>query len=684
MMKTLKRSGYMFLCLCLLAVAVTAGQVPTGTFYAAIEKDGVICGYAKSDLSRTMIGDREAILAVDYIEFKVTALGADIETIIKTTSHIDEKTGDYFFTQFDIDQKTIQFGITITIDGDTAIYSSRPGDKVKKIALPPDILLENSQFMPRLIIDFVKDGLTEKNYKVLDGMDAAIHEITCIKMGVGELELAGKSYNALHIKRLDLNSGLKTENYLDIENGVILKTVLPGRTVYLADQSVVGKVERVSVDDNLMAKTEVAISDVKGLSYIKVEATLEPGGLWITEEGLNIPGQNFTGTVTDNLVEGVFEVSHARYDGAGAPPFPADYGDNEAMRPYLASEELIESDDPILVAKAQAITAGATDSWDAFRRLSQWVAEEIGYEIPGGGGARNTYDLGVGECGAHSRLLAAFSRAVGIPCRVVWGCMYVPDFGGGFGQHGWNEAYMGDAGWIPVDATAKEIDYVDSGHLRIGALSSKTAFLNPKKMKILDYRAGDVTMASAGRGEIPDNYRRYIGEYQGPRQPFKILFQNQGLAVDIPGKPVVFELREPDADGRWVFKLTDDAAIEFQENDAGEIAGMTLISINRLPRNKSAEAAAVVIDTTGVPVEYHPYLGKYLVPLQNMDLTVIFEDGNLAVDDPQAGKIIHTTGPDENMRWTDEFNQNQMSFTLDESGKVSALVVHQIIKMPRI
>jgi transglutaminase-like putative cysteine protease len=674
----------MFLCLFLLTVAATAGQAPTGTFYSAIEKDGVICGYAKSDLSRGLVDGRQAITAVAYIEFKVSALGADIETIIKTTSHIDEKTGDYFFTQFDIDQKTIQFGITITIDGDTAVYSSRPGDKVKKIALPSDILLENSEFMPRLIKDFMEDGLTEKNYKVLDGMDAAIHEITCTKMGVEELELAGTKYNALHIKRLDLNSGLKTENYLNIENGVILKTVLPGRTVYLADESVIAKVERVSVDDNLMAKTEVNISDVKGLSYLKVEAMLEPGGLWITEEGLNIPGQKFSGTVTDNLIEGVFEVSHVRYDGSGAPPFPADYSDNEDMRPYLASEELIEADDPVLVAKAQAITAGATDSWDAFRRLSQWVAEEIGYEIPGGGGARNTYDLGVGECGAHSRLLAAFSRAVGIPCRVVWGCMYVPDFGGGFGQHGWNEVYMGDAGWIPVDATAKEIDYVDSGHLRIGALASKTAFLNPKKMKILDYRAGDVTMSTAGPGESPDDYSRYIGEYQGPGKVFKILFQNQSLAVDIPGRPVVFELREPDAEGRWVFKLTDDAAIKFQENDAGEITEMTLISINRMPRNKSAEATAVVIDTTGVPAEYHPYLGKYLVPLQNMDLTVIFEEGNLAVDDPQAGKIVHTTGPDENMLWTDEFNQNQLSFTRNESGQVTALVIHQNIRMPKI
>ena len=29
-----------------------------------------------------------------------------------------------------------------------------------------------------------------------------------------------------------------------------------------------------------------------------------------------------------------------------------------------------------------------------------------------------------------------------------------------------NEIYMGKAGWIPVDATTNEIDYIDPGHIR--------------------------------------------------------------------------------------------------------------------------------------------------------------------------------------------------------------------------
>ena len=60
----------------------------------------------------------------------------------------------------------------------------------------------------------------------------------------------------------------------------------------------------------------------------------------------------------------------------------------------------------------------------------------------------------------------------------------LPDNGGFFGQHAWSEVYMGDAGWIPVDATIGEVDYIDAGHIRIGEKST----FHPKEIKILKYQ----------------------------------------------------------------------------------------------------------------------------------------------------------------------------------------------------
>ena len=45
---------------------------------------------------------------------------------------------------------------------------------------------------------------------------------------------------------------------------------------------------------------------------MKVRAKIEPTGLQVTPESLNVPGQKFAGTVEENLVEGVFEIEHVR------------------------------------------------------------------------------------------------------------------------------------------------------------------------------------------------------------------------------------------------------------------------------------------------------------------------------------------------------------------------------------
>ena len=192
--------------------------------------------------------------------------------------------------------------------------------------------------------------------------------------------------------------------------------------------------------------------------------------------------QGAPGTVIRNNIEGIFEISPVRYDGAGAQPFPPDYQDQEDLQRYLEPSLLIESNDEILAAKAREITTGSDNCWAAACTLSRWVGQEIGPAIPGGS-ARQTYDKGGGECASHSRLLAAFCRSVGIPTRLATGCMYTGIYDGSFGQHVWNEIYMGEAGWIPVDATVHEYDFIDAGHIRLGELTS----FNPSEMEILEF-----------------------------------------------------------------------------------------------------------------------------------------------------------------------------------------------------
>jgi transglutaminase-like putative cysteine protease len=678
-MKNLKKLQLLAICLLVLAGSVYSDRPQPEKVYFAVEQNGIRCGFSESIISNVEIDGREAILLNERIEMKITALGAEVETKLRFKSHVDPETGQYFYFEYEVDQGSVNISAQIEIDGDIARIKSQPDGKIKEISLPPDVVLENNLYTSRLVKEFVEGGLEEKSYKTLDLNHEAVHDVTYYKIGEEQLELDVGTFNTIILKKLDHETGTKMTWWFNIENGDAIKGVLPTRTIYLSDSTVMKDISRVSVDDDLFAKVDVAISDIKAISYMKAKATLEPGGEWITTESLNIPGQKFEGTVKENLIEGVFEISHKHYDGEGAPPFPADYSNDESLREYLEPQDMIESDDPVLIEKAKEITEGSKDSWEALKRLSRWVSEEIGYDIPGGGTAKRTFELQLGECGSHSRLLAAFCRGVGIPCRVVWGCMYTPDYGGAFGQHGWNEVYMGEAGWIPIDATAQELDYADSGHIRLGKLTGKSAYLNPKKMEILDYQAGSVTMANAGTASAPEEYDMYIGEYQGPNSIFKILVQNGSLAVDIPGK-MIFELKEPNDEGVWIFKLTDAAGISFREDEAGSVVEMTLNSQTKLPRKVDTGVAE---DAAAAPDEFQAYLGQYSVPMQNMALTVIVQDGNLAVDDPNEG-IIGLTGPDDKMRWTDQFDKNKISFALDGTGKATAMIFHQIIKLPRI
>jgi transglutaminase-like putative cysteine protease len=625
-----------------------------------------------------MVKDGKEMTLLEQKTFAMlSALGSEFNTELKLTYHIDPA-GKFTYHDSHITQGPTKLDSAIYIEGDTARFTTTMSDKETSVTLPPDVILENTLFFPHLKKDFVDGKLGEKSYDIYEVRENEVQKTTYTKVGTEKLELAGKTYNAIILDKLNHKTGLKIKWWLDIENGYLLKAAYANRISYRSDASVVKKIQIANLDENISTKANVSIADFQAISYMKVKATIEPTGLWVTPESLNVPGQRFTGTVKDNLIEGVFEIEHKRYDGSEAPAFPPDFSQDESLKKYLEAEEMVESNDSVLIQKAQEITEGSKDSWEAACRLSKWVAENISYTIPGGSTARKTYDIKAGECGAHSLLLTAFCRAVGIPARVVWGCMYAPNFGGCFGQHAWNEIYMGKAGWIPVDATASETDYVDSGHIRIGVFESLTTALNAKEVEVLDYRVGSMKMSKAEEGP-PEKYKAYIGEYTNTanNNVLKVLVQDGNLTVDIPGK-IVLALNDPDEAGLWYSKITNQLYFIFKKNDSGEVAEMELHQIIPLPKKSGPEK----VDES-VPAEFRPYPGKYFLAALQAEFTVQYKDGSLAVDDPLAKQTIKLQLPDEKGRWVDEFNKNAIFFDLDDDGNVKSMNIDSISRFRR-
>ena len=659
---------------------VTASE--TEEYYYAIEQNGAISGYAHVTISKTECLGRPCLQLIDSLWMRMFVLGKPVDGTYRFEYDLDPADGMYFFHRSDLDQGGPKMGATMEVRGDSMLIVGEPGNDTSRVALPPGTLRESSRLYPYLINYFVRDTLTRKEVTVFSEKDGAVNTVVYVNRGRERMTFAGKTYDALVLESINRTTGVQVPLWVDASTGLLLRTNHPFRNTYLTDASIKDKVKRVDINDYFLTRVNTAISDPSAISYMKVRGRLRPGGLWITSEMLTVPGQTFTGTVKDNAIDGVFEVNRSRYDGTNGPPFPCDFASVDSLQRYLHPSELIESDDSSLIRQARQIAVGSKDAWDAATRLSRWVNEEIGPDIPGGVTALRTYQTRLGECGSHANLLAAFCRAVGIPARCVFGCMYLPDRGGAFGQHAWNEIFMGRAGWIPVDCTIKEVTYADCGHIRLGEWGSQSAMLNADTMEILEYRLATAASKSADGSPAPISYDSYVGKYQGEKQVLGVVLNEGGIGLYIPGR-MIFGLKDPDADGNWFFKLTDAASVSFEKDSTEAVVTMTISERQRLPRAAAADSLAPEV---AVPEECRPVVGSYVVPMQNATLGVVYRDGCLALLVPGGLAITLARSATEG-QWEGEKSQSTrilLSFNTDETGRVTAMKLTSHSRCPKI
>ena len=454
--------------------------------FMGIELNNVLCGYSEILLKETT-EDKKSYLQIDqqtYISFK--ALGRDISQKQIFSYKINQETGNFIYHDSYMEQGEHKMSAIMEVDGDSIILCGSSEEGSQKVFLPDDAILPNIVFYPFLKKDFGIDKSESMTYNMFDVRSGKIREIKYTNAGREHIKLNNKEYDAVIASESDPGTGLISKYWIDIESGLRLKMESQNNIrIYLADMSVVSKVKTGSWDDILFIRTNEKIKDIRRISSIKVKASLEAIPATSAED-LNVSGQTFKGEITGNMIEGVFEVNHDRYRGDHAPSFGTGRKYSQEISSFLVAEEMIESDHPELINLSLKITEGSSDCWEATCRLSGWVAENIDGSIHGGS-ALETFERGNGACGSQSLLMAALCRAVGIPARVVWGCLYTPEYGGSFGHHGWSEVYMGGAGWVPIDVTIHETDYVDSGHIRLGILKTKVTVINFKEMMILDY-----------------------------------------------------------------------------------------------------------------------------------------------------------------------------------------------------
>ena len=645
----------------------TGGQ----TCYFGVEINGILSGYSVDTYCTGVLDGKDVGYEYSDVTLKMSLLDTEMDGGFRILCIIDKSTDWAIRIEMDVINGPSVLEFNSCRSGDTIFFESPTSGLKKSIAADSSVIFNSLTRYPHLFVDFIRSGATERRYRVYDALKGEIVEKGYSRKAEEELTIKDSLFNCLVLEETDFATGVRTLLWLNEADGFNVRTEVAGRKIFLADKSVTGKITFANLDSEFFVSTGRIIPDIPDLNMLRVQARINSYGEELTASSLNIPGQSFTGTVNGSLIEGIFEIEPVRYKGDNAPSFPPDFSEKTELKRYLVPEALIESDDPLIISEAAKITSGAKDSWEASVRLSRWVAENIAGALPGGISAINSLRTGEAECGGHSRLLAALCRASGIPARLAVGCMYTNYHSGGFGQHAWTEVYMGDAGWIPVDATISEFDYIDAGHIRLG----EKAYFRPVSMEILDLRSG----SSAAVETVDKSFTAMAGSFINIEQyrMFKIVNKDGILALDIPGRAVL-QLDRPDDEGRIFPKLTREISLEPQTDVNGEVNKIMVREYKRLkkvagPETREYEPAE----------EYRDLTGRYQLPDRSRTLDVIFNGDVMETQIPEDinGDKIHYIK--NGNRWSEEGGDHEIVFIANSENQVIALVISSSILFVR-
>lgn len=133
---------------------------------------------------------------------------------------------------------------------------------------------------------------------------------------------------------------------------------------------------------------------------------------------------------------------------------------------YVQPEDLIQSNDPRIIAKVQEITSVEDSPYEKIGEIYEFVVEHVQYVLQDEErGALWALVNGTGDCSEHSYLFVALCRAAGIPSRVQTGFVFHSVDETLEDGHMWAEYYLENYGWVPVDPTWRMFNKLDAKHL---------------------------------------------------------------------------------------------------------------------------------------------------------------------------------------------------------------------------
>lgn len=127
---------------------------------------------------------------------------------------------------------------------------------------------------------------------------------------------------------------------------------------------------------------------------------------------------------------------------------------------FTQPELHIESANPQIISLAQALSKGKQTACAQVRAFYDYAGDELTYSYNRKAwGAQATLGLMGADCSEYASLVAALSRAEGIPARYYEGLLYLEEKNGDKDgeiakvEHAWLDVYLPGAGWTALDPT---------------------------------------------------------------------------------------------------------------------------------------------------------------------------------------------------------------------------------------
>lgn len=182
----------------------------------------------------------------------------------------------------------------------------------------------------------------------------------------------------------------------------------------------------------------------------------------------------------------------------------------------------------------------------------------------------------------------------------------------------------------------------------------------------------------AGKPKVAaDSHEQYFGDYIANFGPFKdtifaVSDKDGQLHVNVPGQ-MNYALKEPNADGLWVFAVTDTISVSFEKNAAGKVSAMRM---QQGGMNFEIPRKGVPISPEIDPQALQIFLGAYESSVFKGTIKAIIQNHRLALDVPNQ-MIFELNLPNEKGERSFRIKSDMKAvFETNDSDQVSAVKIY--------